>query len=922
MDRFLIAPFNSGLQSNLKSWLLPEDAFTTLQNAYVWRGRVKKRFGSRFMGNGWTSNITEQLYSRLRLQVGTTSGGSLAGTVPGSIFEVGQQFSVGNYIFTVVSSTSGVQPMLSSGTTIGTTSSTGTASGTFSGATTGQSFNIAGTIFTVSGVGLNPFTVTGLGMGTGTYNTVSGAYTFTGVKPLSSINYTLGSGTFDVSDGDFAITGTYAAATPVWFYPALPVMGLETYGDNGTPVNDQSSYAWDTQFSYVFYNGYWQASAATNPPLWHGDDLNFFWSCNWQGISDNPVVLFTTNFQVANPNGAPTGTDDPIWYFYLPTGSNPGNGVWTAASGTNAFYTGPAGGPPQTGAFVVSAKIIVPFKNRLLLLNTIENQGTSFGVTDGSGNATGKAFGFTIGQFFTIGTTTFTVATLGNAANALTVSAGGTGTGTYNSVTGAFVFTGASATTAITANGLNTNFVSRVRFCHYGSPFSPNAWYESNQTDNAKGVGDGGNYNDAATEEEIISVEFIKDRLIVFFERSTWELAYTGNAVQPFQWQKINTELGSESTFSSVPFDKQILTVGNTGVHACTGPNVQRIDVKIPDEVFQIANKNAGVQRVYGVRDYFAEMVYWTFPSDNENSIEDYPNKVLAYNYENGSWSFNDDCLTCFGYFEQQLPTTWASSTGTWQESNFPWNSGTTQAQFRQVIAGNQEGYVVIIDASENRNERCMQITNLNYHSSGIVQLVIVDHTLEVGSWISIENAQGLSFVQPNLFYEVISVIDANTIWIGTTNISGVYLGGGNAARISNIQITSKQWNPYVSQDRNVHLAKIDFGVLRTETGSIVVDYSPSSSSISMINDGGPTGTNSMVGTNILETSPYDVSLAPLEQSQEHLWHPIYFQSDGTCIQIEMYFNDEMMADPFTAWAPFEIQGIVLYTQQTTARLQ
>ena len=43
------------------------------------------------------------------------------------------------------------------------------------------------------------------------------------------------------------------------------------------------------------------------------------------------------------------------------------------------------------------------------------------------------------------------------------------------------------------------------------------------------------------TDEQIISCEFIKDRLIVFFERSTWELAYTGNEVLPFIWQKINT---------------------------------------------------------------------------------------------------------------------------------------------------------------------------------------------------------------------------------------------------------------------------------------------------------------------------------------------------------------------------------------------
>ena len=52
-----------------------------------------------------------------------------------------------------------------------------------------------------------------------------------------------------------------------------------------------------------------------------------------------------------------------------------------------------------------------------------------------------------------------------------------------------------------------------------------------------------GNAIDAATQEAIVSAEFLKDRLIVYFERSTWELVYTGNQIYPFTWQKINTEL-------------------------------------------------------------------------------------------------------------------------------------------------------------------------------------------------------------------------------------------------------------------------------------------------------------------------------------------------------------------------------------------
>src|ERR1700691_3840943 len=96
-DRFLIGPFETGLQTNVRAWQIMDDAFQKLQNAYVFRGRVRKRFGSRFMGTGWSSSLTEPLFSRLRINLGSTDvSGNISATVPGSTFAVGQMFSVGN----------------------------------------------------------------------------------------------------------------------------------------------------------------------------------------------------------------------------------------------------------------------------------------------------------------------------------------------------------------------------------------------------------------------------------------------------------------------------------------------------------------------------------------------------------------------------------------------------------------------------------------------------------------------------------------------------------------------------------------------------------------------------------------------------------------------------------------------------------
>lgn len=772
-DRFLIAPFNTGLQQNLKPWLIMDDAFTTLENAYVFRGRVRKRFGSVSMG------ILGQLSSRLRVQVGTL--GAPVSPVPGNQFNIGQMFSVGPDLFTVI--TAGVaQPMLST----------------------------------------NP----------------------------------LANGTFDTTNGAFVIVDpSQIAGTPIFWYPALPVMGIDQYQKG--PLNAQPSYAFDTEFAYRYSGGAWARSGTGITPIWHGDNLNFFNVCNWEGITPNVVTMYVTNFNATVPG--PLATDDPIWY------TQDGNN-WTAVIGVNGFYFSPNGGAPHTGPFVQTCRLIISFKNRLLLLNTIENNGS----------------------------------------------------------------------------GVNAEYPNRCRFSFNGSPLAQNAWYEPNQQDNTVivpgtaivSIGAGAGFIDAATEEQIVSAQFIKDRLIVFFERSTWEIAYTGNDQQPFVFQKINTELGSEAQNSSVPFDKEILTIGNTGVHACNGSNTARIDNKIPDEIFDIKDKNLGVQRVAGIRDYFAEMVYWTFPAEaspsqggpgiNPNFI--YPNRILTYNYQNNSWAIFDDCITAFGYWQQDNDITWASSFPlTWEEANFAWGSGEEQAEFRQVIAGNQEGFMFVIRPDITRNAPSLQITTMAI-SSGILVLKVIDSTINYGEYILIENAIGVTGVNDLIFQVLFIDFAANTIKVEVpVGFSGTYLGGGTITKVSQINIWSKQWNPYDKQGRNISISKIDFAVTNsgfnpiTEkgVGQVTVDYFDSSSTSSTLANAEP---GSLMCNGILETGPYFGNIR--ERLQEKLWHPLYLSLDGECIQINIGMTNTQMITPSIALANFELQGLILYCTPTSNRLQ
>ena len=807
-DRFLIAPINTGLQTDLKPWLIAEDSFTTLTNAYVFRGRVRKRFGSIYMAQ-------KPLSSRLGVVVAIIVGGAATATVPGVInpLQFGQAFSIGSEIFTVQALGNPVN-MLDTGTTA-----------------------------------------------THTFDTTSGIFTFIGSPAVDT--------------------------TPVIYYPALPVMGLANYEFG--PINNQPSFAWDTQFAYKFVTSQWLRSTIGVTPTWHGNDLNFFWASNWSGVTADQVVMFVTNFQTT-VGISPALTDDPIWA-YSEQFSTPG---WQPYSYSPDAVINFENQQPYTvtqtrktavdgdtiASFVETARIVLPFKDRLILLNTIESTITNATPYDPTSHATKIASGVTPAKYNS-GTTT------------------------------------------------NAQYVNRCRYSINGSPFANNAWlqpkftYKPTTTSADVFVSSGAGYIDAPTEEAIVSAEFIKDRLIVYFERSTWELAYTGNQILPFVWQKINTELGAEGTFSVVPFDKVVLGIGNVGVHACSGANVERIDNKIPDEIFAIKNKNEGVKRVAGVRDYYTELVYWTFPSNEENQSEKFPNQILVYNYKTGSWALNNDCITTWGYFEQQTDQTWQVIQDTWDNADYTWNSGVVQAQFRQIIAGNQEGWVYIIAPDVSRNAGVMQITQITFAAGPpiLIRLTIIDHTLNSGDYIYIENAPSV----PNLTGKIFQVtfITTNIVQLvvdntGVTSPGGTYAGGGTAARVSNIQIQSKQLNPYVSKGRNVYLAKVDFCVERTSFGEITVFYSASSSEIDMVE--AATDSDCILGNSILETEPY--ATVPFEKTQVRLWHVVYFQTEGEFIQFLLQFSDDQIRTPVIALSDFQLEGMIWHTMPTSSRLQ
>ena len=672
-----------------------------------------------------------------------------------------------------------------------------------------------------AGVGITSDSGGGIGNASGTvpgggygkpgqmFSIGSAYYTVTATGAMTTCNSISSTHTYDINTGAYNFVGA-VALTQVYFYPSEPVMGL--YNFETGDIHERPAIAADARYIYKHNGITWDAVGPLTGggayDVFTGSNSDFFHMTNWMGSQFYNTYLFVTNFVSA----------DGMWYW--------DETIWTAFA--PKFLV--AGTDVQN--IVMTARIILPFKDRLLLLNTVEN--------DAAGN-------------------------------------------TYS-------------------------YQNRCRFSRNGTPTTApgsTAWLEKDEVGYV-----GAGWIEAPTEEEIISAEYIRDRLIIFFERSTWELAFTGSNEQPFVWQKINTELGSESPRSSVPFDKVILSVGTTGINACNGANVARIDKEIPEEVFKIRNNNDGPFRVAGVRDYIKEMVYWAIPymEDSAHS-ETFPNRVLVYNYKQGTWSINNDSITAFGYSEQKSGKVWEDDFEEWGSDTSTWLSEGCNPSPIQVIAGNQQGYVFEINTDKATNEAVMQISKVAV-ASPVTTLTIINHNLDDNEFIKIEHCQGS--VEINSLIVKATVVDSDTITFNSGLLAiSAYEGLGTVSRVSRVDILTKEFNPYIKHGSNVFVSEVAFAVGRTVNGKLDVDYFSSSSNINMKEESAISGT--ALGEFTLDCFPY-VGLSTIENTQNLLWHSLYFQSSGSFIQIRLYYSDTIMLTNSIVEEGLEIEGMVLHT--------
>lgn len=830
----VISNFKTGYETDREPFLISNDAFPVLNNAYVWRGRVRKKRGTSLLGR-----LERDLSS---VSLGSTNG---AGLFNGNIIS----------ILSLNATSSFVQDSFS--------------------------ILIGGQTFTDNGNGI----LSNGGAGAGTINYSTGAISIQTAPFLAST----------------AVVATLS------YFPNLPVMGLEDF--QGGRVNFPDLVAFDTTYSYEFNqttNNFYDVTfyaLSGLPFVWNGTDYQQFWSCNWSGAmwAVNEVAGFNfatiTAFTDLTAGTAASITlnvsnlvvGDKLFFNEIVAGTSTGiNGV--TGTVTNI------GSAPTYAVTLDSAVTVTTFSSGIVQLLTNSTASTGNGIKFYIGDPTGS---------LSLGWVNFAPPLSNVVAPQYLI-----GARIVVPFKNRLLFFGPTIATSAAPGGVF--YPNRLVYSQDGTPFynsvvplnqtfTQMAWYQN--------VAGFGGFLGAPISQHVVTVEENDDVLLTGFESKQLKLLFTGDDSLPFLYQVINSELGSQSTFSGVNLDTGALSIGDYGIALTTQVSAQRIDLVIPDQVFDISSLNNGNRRVTCIRDYRNEFVYFSYPpKERTNNI--FNSSTLLYNYRDNTWATFDENFTHYGTYRASSNTTWATLNQrypTWSAWTDPWNFGSTGARYPHIIGGNQQGFVLIKDDGcfEDRSQY------ISAFDSSTFIVTSPNHCMNDGDYVEILHAVGVTNLNDQIYQISVprGATDTFTLLLNTDQLmnppTGTYLGGGVYRRISNINVMTKQFPIFWEQGRGSRIGTQRYLLDNAEFGQLTANIFTSQNSNFPSSD--PLF-DYLISTNILLSSPDP--LKPFQASQAQIWHRMGNSFNGDSVQIGFAMNDAQMRDNNINQAEITIHAI------------
>lgn len=872
-DLIYIGNFAGGLKTNPLPFNINNDSFPTMYNFYTWRGRAKRKRGTIFLG---------RLERQIEMVTSPTDpwdfgpivlSGGAANLISALSLESTSTITPGSISF-VVGANTYTEPATPDGTLVGSPS------------------------------------------GSGTINYATGAITISG-------------------GGSSNLTGSFS------YFPGLPVMGLQDFAATVSNSAYPLLLAFDTKYSYqinqsgasVFFYDTAYYKGTNVPFTWSGQDYQLFWTTNYQSAlwatnnkvgfhfvngtytSGSGTSSITFNFKSVGVNFTDLVIGDKLWFNEWGGGSTI-NGI----TGTVSDVSGAA-----SGNYVVTFSTTVTVSGTgiaQLLTNSIPGQDGIKWYDGDPTNGTGIPVGNGLGWV--------------NFAPPLTAATVSIDTETQAK----YYLVGALAIVSFkdrllffgpyiqSSTGSAIQLQDNVIWSWNGTPyyaepvplnetFDVSAYYVDQ-------TGKGG-WLSAGISQPIVTINDNEDVLLVGFTGRQTRFVYSGNDLDPFSFFTINSELGSSSTFSGISLDRGGLSIGTYGIALTTQQSSQRIDLDIPDSVFQIQALNNGVQRVNSVRDFYKEWIYFSYPVNN--SVWKFPTQTFLFNYRDNTWGIFYENFTVHGTYRKQSSYTWATLPfKTWAQWREPWNAGSTSALFPSIVAGNPQGYVLIKGqgTGEGRSGTIYAISN----NMGNTQITSTNHCVAVGDYLFFQGAIGYTDLNEKIG-RVFKIVDADNFVVDIAYTSGTYLGLGTFTRLSQPLLQTKQFPAYWEQGRQMRLGVqkylMDFTADAQVTVNLYLSQDPdevwNAGPVVPAGDPDPTN-NSLVYSQIMYTCPESTNIGltpantnlqmPTAEGQYQIWHRFNTSLIGDSVQVGITLSDAQMRNLTYATSEITLHAMVL----------
>jgi hypothetical protein len=279
------------------------------------------------------------------------------------------------------------------------------------------------------------------------------------------------------------------------------------------------------------------------------------------------------------------------------------------------------------------------------------------------------------------------------------------------------------------------------------------------------------NFKDAPTQDAIITGGFIGDDLYIWCEKSVWRFNWTGDSVDPFDWERVSDEDGAIAQMSVTIRNNIQRAIGPTKILANNGDEVGPVDDKIPDVVLDW-NPDSAAFSVSADADEERQIYYAYARPETTANVDGnkYSDRALILNYEDNNWAVYRHEIHSMGFSSLESDVTWDLDDA-WEDIDFAWNTASSVSGFPFTIIGDHAGVVFQLNTGGSDDGSAIEFN---------AKTARFNPYNKQGRKAKLQKVDFLCDVDPDVSFDVEFFLNTDSTKYSTTTITTTAKGGSD----------------------------------------------------------------------------------------------------------------------------------------------